>query len=171
MDFVNAFVDIHTANGYPGEPVAKRNFFGWYVLGQVDPVWRDMSEIKSVDIATVSAVEDIKKLIHQDFLGVRPTELSTGCENVLHENKFVKALSASTTLVDGRVQVKMPWKETGPLKQSNYDIALKRMYSVEKLFKKKDYFEIVDDEVQKLVDQGLVIKVTNEIVNHGQPEW
>jgi len=32
-DFVDAFVDIHTASGYPGEPVAMRNCFGWYVLG------------------------------------------------------------------------------------------------------------------------------------------
>jgi len=32
-DFVDAFVDIHTASGYPGEPVAMKNCFGWYVLG------------------------------------------------------------------------------------------------------------------------------------------
>jgi len=96
-----------------------------------------MPEIKSVDVATVNAVEDIKKLVHQDFLGVRLMQLCTCSENVLHENKFVKALSASTTLVDGRVQVKMPWKETGAPKQSSYDIALKRMYCAEKLFKKK----------------------------------
>ena len=46
-DFVDAFVDIHTASGYPGEPVAKRNCFGWYVLGQVDQdskrVWNQTS--------------------------------------------------------------------------------------------------------------------------------
>lgn len=88
-------------------------------------------------------------------------------ENALHKNKFMKALSASTTLVDGRVQAEMPWKATGPPKQSNYDIALKRMYSAEK----KDCFEIVDDEVQKRVDQGFVIKVPRENTDHGQPEW
>ena len=75
----------------------------------------------------MNAVEDLKKHV-QDFLGVRPTQLCTCSENALRENKFVKALSASTTLVDGRIQVKMPWKETGLLKQSNYDIAFKRMY-------------------------------------------
>ena len=68
--------------------------------------------------------------------------------------------------MDGRVQVKMPWKETGPPKQSNYDIALKRMYSAEKSFKKKDCFEVVDEEVQKLVEQGFVIKVPCENVDH-----
>ena len=158
-DFVDAFIDIHTLDGDRGEPVAKRNFFGWYVLGQVDSGSNSMSEIRSVDVATLSVVEDIKKLVHQDFLGARPTELCTCSEDSLRENKFVKALSASTTLVDGRIQVKMPWKETGPPKKSNYDIDLKRMYSAEKSFKKKDCLEIVDEKVQKLADQGIVIKV------------
>lgn len=126
-----------------------------------------MNEIRSVDVGTVSEVEDIKKLVHQDFLGVWPTEMCIYSENALHKNKFMKALSASTTLVDGRVQAEMPWKATGPPKQSNYDIALKRMYSAEK----KDCFEIVDDEVQKRVDQGFVIKVPRENTDHGQPEW
>ena len=31
-----------------------------------------MTEIRSVDVATLSAVEDIKKLLHQDLLGVTP---------------------------------------------------------------------------------------------------
>ena len=65
----------------------------------------------------------------------------------------------------------MPWRKKGPPKQSNYDIALKRMYSTEKSFKKKDCFEVVDEEVQKLVEQGFVIKVPCETVDHGQPEW
>ena len=170
-DFVDAFIDIHTLSGDPGEPVAKQNCFGWYILGQVDSGSDGTSEIRSVDFATLSAVEDIKKLIHQDFLGVRPTELCTCSENALRENKFVKALSTSTTLVDGRVQVKMPWKEAAPPKRSNYDLALKRMYSAEQSFKKRDCFEIVDEEVQKLVEQGFVIKVLHENVNHSQPEW
>ncbi|KAK3700760.1 hypothetical protein QZH41_010943 [Actinostola sp. cb2023] len=72
------------------------------------------------------------------------------------------------TLVDGRVQVKMPWKENGPPKQSNYDIALKRMYSSERTFKKRDCFDIVEEEVQKLVGQGFVTKVPQEEVDHIQ---
>lgn len=119
----------------------------------------------------MSAAENIRKLVYQDFLGVRPTELCTCSENALRENKCVKVLSASTTLVSGRVQVRMPWKETGPPKQSNYEIALKRMYSGEKSFKKKDCFAIVDEQVLKLVDQSFVIKVPPENIDHSQKEW
>ena len=69
------------------------------------------------------------------------------------------------------MQVRMPWKETGPPKQSNCDIALKRMYSADKSFKKKDCLAIVDEEVQKLVDQSFVIKVPPENVDLSRQEW
>ena len=69
------------------------------------------------------------------------------------------------------MQVRMPWKVAGPPKRSNYDLALKRMCSAEKSFKKRDCLEIVDEEVQKLVEQGFVIKVLLENVNHCHPEW
>ncbi|PFX23288.1 hypothetical protein AWC38_SpisGene12174 [Stylophora pistillata] len=135
------------------------------LIGKVNSDAEYMTEIRSIDVGTVSAIEDIEKLVHQDLLGVKPTEMCTCSENALRENRFVKALSASTTLENGRVQVKMPWKESGPPKQSNYGIALKRMYSAEKSFKKKDCFEIVDQEVQKLVDQGFVIKKGPNYIN------
>ena len=37
-DFVDAFIDIHTLSGKAGEPIAKKNCFGWYVLGQFSSV-------------------------------------------------------------------------------------------------------------------------------------
>ena len=58
-----------------------------------------------------------------------------------------------------------------PPKHSNYEIALKRMQSAEKSFQKKECFEIVNDEVQKLLQQDFVIKVPNQEVDHSQPEW
>ena len=45
------------------------------------------------------------------------------------------------------------------------------MYSAERSFKKRGCFEIVDGEVQKLIEQGFVIKVPHEQIDHGQPEW
>ena len=124
-DFVQAFFDIHTASGEPGEPIAKRNCFGWYVLGQFESNSSATSEIQSIEIGTLSAMEDIKKLLHQDLLGDKPTKLCTCSENVLRESKFMKSLAASNTLVDRRIQVKMPWKEGGPPKRSNYNIPKK----------------------------------------------
>ena len=170
-DFVEAFIDIHTVSGEPGEPIGKRNCFGWYVLGQFESSGSTLSEIQSIEVGTVSVEEDIKKLLHQDLLGVKPTKLCTCTENVLRESKFVKSLAASTTLVDGRIQVKMPWKEGGPPKRSNYDIALKRMFSAERGFLKKGCFEVVKEEVQKLLDQNFITKIPPEQIAHDKPEW
>lgn len=38
-------------------------------------------------------------------------------------------------------------------------------------FQKKGCFKIVDEEVQKLLEQNFVTKVSPEQINHGKPEW
>ena len=111
---------MHTLSVEPGEPIAKHNCFGWYVIGQLSK-----SIIQSVEVGTVT-IEHNMKLLHQDTLEVKPTKLCICSENVLSENQFVKSLSNSTTLVDGRIQVKVPWNDKGPPKCSYYDIVLKK---------------------------------------------
>ena len=170
-DFVEAFIDIHTVSGEPGEPVAKRNCFGWYVMGQFEKNNSTTSEIQSVEIRTANVVDDIKELLHQDLLGVKPTNLCTCSENEIRESKFVKSLAASTTLVDGRIQVKMPWTEAGPPKQSNYGIALKRLFSTERSFQKKGCLDVVNEEVQKPLEQDYVIQVSPDQIDHSKREW
>ena len=128
---------MHVISGKSGEPIAKRNCFGWYVIGPFGgPVNQQSTRISSVDVGTVSVLEDMKKLLTQDLMGVRPTELCTCRDSDLQENKFIKSIAESTKIGDGRVQVRMPW----------------RMISSEKSFRKKDYTEIIDLEVQKLVE-------------------
>ena len=100
------------------------------------------SMINSINVGTVSALEDTKKLITEDTLGVKPTELCMCRENDLNENKFIKSISESTQIVDGRVKVQMPWKDNRPPTKSNYDLAYERMISSEKMFKKKECLEV-----------------------------
>jgi hypothetical protein len=66
-DFADAFVDVHSIPGQPGEPVAKMNCFGWYVLGQLAA---SNSSIQSVDVGTISVIEDLNILLQQDLIGV-----------------------------------------------------------------------------------------------------
>ena len=127
------------------------------------------SAINSIDVGIVDVLEDMKKLLTQDMLGVRPTELCTCRDNDLKENKFIKSIAESTQIVEGRIQVRMPWNGEGPPKESNYDVAYKRMISSEKSFKKKDCLEIVESEVQKLLDQDFVVEIHPENANRDQP--
>ena len=71
-DFVEVSL-ISTVSGKPGELIAKRYCFGWYVMGQFESNGSTLFEIQSIEEGTVSVVEDIKKRLHQDPLGVKPT--------------------------------------------------------------------------------------------------
>ena len=64
-----------------------------------------------------------KKLLTQDMLGVKPTELCTCSNKDFKESRFIKSIAKSTQIIDGRVQVHMPWKDEVPPKDSNYDVA------------------------------------------------
>ena len=44
------------------------------------------------------------------------------------------------------------------------------MYTAEKKLKKKECFEVVDEEVQTLINQEFVIKVPPEEIDHNQME-
>ena len=116
-DFADAFIDMHVIPGNVGEPIGKRNCFGWYVMGQFASQENQPSRIHSTEVGTINAVEDMKKLLTQDMLGVKPTELCTCSDNDLKENKFIKSITKSTQIIDGRVQVRMPWKDEGPQKR------------------------------------------------------
>ena len=132
-------VDLLIGNvrqGKPAEPIAKENCFGWYLLGQVDD--QSCSGIHSVDVWTVSAIEDIKTLLTQYLLGVKPTTLCMCDDNTLKENKFIKSVTESTEMVDGRIRVRMPWNDSGPPQNSNYEMVYTRMLSTERSFRRKN---------------------------------
>ena len=113
----------------------------------------------------------MKKLLTQDVLGVKPTELCTCSNKDFKESRFIKSIAKSTQTMDGQVQVRMPWKDEGPPKETNYDVAYKRMISSKRTFRKKDCLEVIQDEVQKLLEQEFVKEVPPEQINHETPEW
>ena len=105
-DFADAFNDMHVISGKSGEPIAIRNCFGWYVIGTfADQANQQSTRFSSVDVGTVSVQEDIKKILTQDLMEVRPTELCTCRDSDLQENKFIKLISESTKIIDRRLQV------------------------------------------------------------------
>ena len=59
-NFPDAFVDIHVIPGSPGEPIAKRNCFG-----QFSDQGDESSAIRSVDVGTVSALEDMTNSLYK----------------------------------------------------------------------------------------------------------
>ena len=87
-DFPDAFIDMHIIPGNAGEPI------GWYVMGRFASQENQPSRIHSIEVGTINAGEDIKKLLTQDMLGVKPTELCTcdNSDNNFRENKLLSPL-------------------------------------------------------------------------------
>lgn len=63
-------------------PLQKETVLGaWYVLGQIGER-KYRSGRQSVDIGTADTVEDIKKLLHQHLLGIKPARVAEIQETV-----------------------------------------------------------------------------------------
>lgn len=73
-----------------------------------------------------------------------PALLATNALDAIIVPWFIKSNAESTKIVDGRVQVRMPW----------------RMISSEKSVRKKDYTKIDDLEVQELVELDFITEST-----------
>lgn len=71
--------------------------------------------------------------------------LATNALDTITVPWFIKSIA--TKIVDGRVQVRMPW----------------RMISSEKSVRKKDYTKIDDLEVQELVELDIITESTVQV--------
>ena len=92
------------------------------------------------------------KLLTQDMLGVRPTELCTWGDNDLKENKFIKLIAELTQIVEGRIQVRMPWNgEETPMRAITM-LHKKEWFILKSILGEKDCLKIVVSEVQKLLE-------------------
>ena len=148
-NFDDASNDVHVIAGKSGAPIAKRNCFGWYVMWAFASKQGERSSaINSIDVGIVDVLEDMKKLLTQDMLGVRPTELCTCRDNDLKENKFIKSIAESTQIVEGRM------------------LHIKEWFLLKSPLRKKDCLEIVESKVQKLLVQDFVVEIPPKNVNH-----
>ena len=101
-DFADAFNDMHVIAGKSGEPIAKRNCFGWYVMGTFASKQGERpSAINSIDVGTVDVLEDMKKLLTQDMLGVRPTNFVRAEIMILRRTSLSNQLQNRLRLLRG----------------------------------------------------------------------
>jgi len=110
---------------------SKEKLFGMVCHG---PIYRP----RSVFWDQFSWCRNCKCIGRHEKTLVKLTELCICSDNDLKENKFIKSITESTQIVDGRVQLRMPWwKDGGPPKESNYDVEYQRMISSEKNLQEK----------------------------------
>jgi hypothetical protein len=176
-----AFIDTHVLRGNNGL-TAKKNCLGWYLIGnmQYDIVTAGISAIQihqqvvfteeNVLTDRHSLESDLKRLLTQDQVGVQPTTLCTCTDSELREKKFIDRMNTQTKLVDGRLQVRMPWKNEPPT-EGNYKLALARLHSSEKSFIKRGCTGQVSQCVSDLQEMEFVKIVPADQIDHNLPEW
>ena len=82
----------------------------------------------------------MEKLLTQDMLGVKPTELCTCSNKNFKESKFIESIAKSTQIF------------------------------FEKTFRRKDYLEVIQDEVPTQLEQEFGKEVPPDQINHETPE-
>ncbi|CAB4015097.1 Hypothetical predicted protein, partial [Paramuricea clavata] len=170
-DLPEAHRDFKVLAGNPGEPIAKKNIFGWSVLGNLEE--NSTPGIFAVEtIDDITKDQDIKKLTFQDQLGIKPTGHCTCSEKEMRECAFIRHVRESTRVLDdGRIEVRMPWKPGHPNLPNNRSIAFERMVSKERQLVKKGKLEAFNKEVKALVDREVVINLKQEEVDPAEPAW
>ena len=168
-DLPEAHRDFKVLAGNPGEPIAKKNIFGWSVLGNLEE--NSTPGIFAVEtIDDITKDQDIQKLIFQDQLGIKPTCYCTCSEKEMRECAFIR--KSTRVLDDGRIEVRMPWKPGHTnLLPNNRSVAFERMVSKERKLVKKEKLEAFNKEVKALVDREVVIKMKQEEVDPEEPAW
>lgn len=97
-DFAQAFSAMLVISGKSREPISKLNC-GWYVIGTFASEHNQLSgRVSSMVAETVSVLEDLKKLLAQNLMGVRPNEICR--DTTLQENKFIKLISEYSRIVE-----------------------------------------------------------------------
>ena len=123
-DFAQAFSGMLVISAKSREPISKLIFnCGWYVIGTFARQHNQRSgRVSSVVAKTVSVLEDIKKLLAQNLMGVRPNEICTCRDTNLQGNKFIKLISEFSKIVEKRILVRIPWKKDRPPNENNYNL-------------------------------------------------
>ena len=170
-DLPEAHRDFKVLSGNPGEPIAKKNIFGWTVLGHIED--RSAPGIFAIEVVDeIATNNDIQKLLFQDQLGIKPTRYCTCSEKEMKECAFIRHVRESTRVLDdGRIEVQMPWKPGHPNLPNNWSVAYKRMVSKEKQLIKKGKLQAFNQEVKALVDRAVVVKLQPDHVKPDEPAW
>jgi hypothetical protein len=88
-DLPVAHRDFKVLAGNHGEPITKKNIFGWTVLGNLEK--NSTPGIFAVEtIDDITKDQDIKKLIFQDQLRIKPTRYCTCSEKEMRECAFIR---------------------------------------------------------------------------------
>ncbi|CAB4017996.1 Hypothetical predicted protein [Paramuricea clavata] len=162
QDYPILLRQLETRYGKPDEPYAVRTVLGWSICGPVDErVGEDPStHLISSCSPTTTSVDDfnLKRFWEIEQMPVKEPSLYTN-----KEQKILEETERTICRVNGRYQVKLPWKDSTKQIPDSYDVALQRLESIERRMRKQPslkekYGKVIEDYVADGYLENYVIK-------------
>ncbi|XP_033100115.1 uncharacterized protein LOC117103640 [Anneissia japonica] len=152
---------IYSTTDPTNHPAAARSLLGWTMFGTSLP--KPISDLTS-RVTFLRHMDDMQLLFTSDVVGVKPTTLCTCTDKEVAEAQFIKHCRKKLQLNSaGRMVIEMPWKEGFPgLLTCNRAQAEACMIRQEAILAKKGKLAEYDNEIQKLLDNGFVRKLSPE---------
>jgi len=127
--------------------------FGWTIIRRS----RSENDKQKSIFFTAKPEAAIDRLCALDLIGIRDSEMS----DMQNEENALKEFYQNLKFVQGRYQIRWPWREFPPPIQTNFGLALGRLRSLQKKLTDRlftDYCNVI----QKQIEQGIVEEVPKE---------
>ncbi|XP_048253302.1 uncharacterized protein LOC125381119 [Haliotis rufescens] len=149
VQYSHLHAEEEVRQGLPFDPIGKKSKLGWYVMGP-DKTQRSV-------ICSVNFVEklNLDKFYQFETLGVQAPNCKCSVEVLSSEDRVaLKLMKESCRKVQDRYEIGLPWKKNPALLPNNYNVAYRRLVSLEKNLLKNDqkakmYCDAVNEYEQK----------------------
>ena len=143
-------------------PVAMESVLGWILSGPIScnvesaPTVANFAQAHTLRVSEIKCTEAMNEQLSRfwdlESLGISPKE-----ESVYEQ------FSEEIAFVDGRYEVKLPWKANHPVLPDNYQLAKKRsVVQLSKVSKSPDLLKEYDAILKEQEEKGIIEKVNHD---------
>ena len=163
-DCGSMLLPLETRVGKSDEPYAARISLGWYIAGptRMDSVADECCANLCVG---EPCAEQWNKLWGIDH------ELADIKSMSVEDSKVINRWDKECELIEGHVQLPIPWKHEPPYLPDNYSMAFKRLLSLKNRLDRENRYELYDVEINKMLNKGYAEHVPPDELDVAPLKW
>ncbi|KAJ8039187.1 hypothetical protein HOLleu_16824 [Holothuria leucospilota] len=119
-----------------GDPYAVRTPLGWGVVGDLKRGSDASDDTRKKHFAFRSSTKEVIKVLERDFIDVQTKDKMISRE----DKKFLRVMEEGMEMVNGHVQLPLPFKTDDPKLPNNKGVAMKRLLQLKTKFLNKPKF-------------------------------
>ena len=160
-DFYWSFISGSVIKGEPGSPVALGSKLGYILSGPMSDSTKHqtstnlaITHVLRVDNSNMNSFNldrEVENFFKLETIGISNEEDKQVCENLLDDIQFS----------EGRYEVKLPFKDSNPIIEDNYNLSSNRLKGLVKKLRKAELFERYDEIIINQLEEGIIEKADN----------